>query len=74
MTNILKDLWTFLNRPIQPFVSRTVTVRSGDTLSGIAQDRLGAASRWREIYDLNRDQLNDPDKIQPGQVLKLPNW
>lgn len=45
------------------------TVQRGDTLSEIGQ-RLGVA--WREIFEANRDQLNDPDKIQPGQTLRIP--
>ncbi len=47
----------------------TYTVQSGDTLSAIGQ-RLGVA--WRDIFEANRDQLNDPDKIQPGQNLRIP--
>jgi cell wall-associated NlpC family hydrolase len=47
-------------------------VQSGDTLSKIAQRTLGDADRWREIYDLNRDQLSDPSVIRPGQQLRLP--
>ena len=50
----------------------TYTVKSGDTLSKIAKEHLGNASAYMEIFNLNRDQLTDPDKIQPGQVLKLP--
>ena len=45
------------------------TVKSGDTLSKIGQNQ-GVA--WREIYEANRDQLNDPDKIFPGQKLRIP--
>lgn len=48
------------------------TVRQGDTLSHIAQAQYGRASQWRRIYEANRDQLDDPDRIQPGQVLKIP--
>src|SRR5690554_3380263 len=48
------------------------TVRQGDTLSHIAQAHYGKASQWRRIFDANRDQLDDPDRIQPGQVLKIP--
>jgi nucleoid-associated protein YgaU len=48
------------------------TVQKGDTLSAIAQHRYGKASHWHAIFDANRDQLDDPDKIRPGQVLKLP--
>lgn len=51
---------------------RTYTVKSGDTLSAIAKQHLGDANAYMRIFELNRDQLNDPDKIKPGQVLKLP--
>jgi nucleoid-associated protein YgaU len=51
---------------------RTYTVQSGDTLSGIAQQQLGDASRWPEIFLLNRS-IRHPDRISPGQVLTLPD-
>lgn len=51
---------------------QTYTVKPGDTLSKIAKQTLGDASAYMSIFNLNRDQLSDPDKIQPGQVLKLP--
>jgi LysM repeat protein len=50
----------------------TYTVQSGDTLSGIAKKFLGNANDYMEIFNANRDQLSDPDKIKPGQVLKIP--
>ena len=53
-------------------VGGTYTVAAGDTLSKIAKEHLGSANAWNEIYEANRDQLDDPDKIKPGQVLKLP--
>ena len=52
--------------------TRTYTVKSGDTLSRIAKEHLGDANAYMRIYELNRDQLSDPDVIKPGQVLKLP--
>jgi nucleoid-associated protein YgaU len=33
---------------------------------------LGSASAYTKIFEANRDQLSDPDKIKPGQVLKIP--
>jgi len=51
---------------------QTYTVAKGDTLSHIAKHFYGKASHWHAIYDANRDQLDDPDKIFPGQVLKIP--
>src|SRR5262245_12068595 len=50
----------------------TYTVKSGDTLSSIAKQFYGDAHEYPEIFNANRDQLSDPDKIKPGQVLKIP--
>ena len=51
---------------------KTYTVKSGDTLSQIAKEHLGSAGAYMKIFELNKDQLSDPDKIKPGQVLRLP--
>lgn len=51
---------------------QTYTVQSGDCLWDIAARELGSGLRWSEIYDLNRDILSDPDRIQIGQELVLP--
>jgi LysM repeat protein len=51
---------------------QTYTVKSGDTLSKIAKELLGDANAYMTIFDANKDQLSDPDKIKPGQVLKIP--
>jgi nucleoid-associated protein YgaU len=53
--------------------TQTYTVKSGDTLSKIAKEHLGDANAYMEIFNLNRDQLSDADKIKPGQVLKIPH-
>ena len=52
--------------------AKTYTVKSGDTLSAIAKSQLGSAGDYMKIFEANRDQLSDPDKIKPGQVLKIP--
>jgi nucleoid-associated protein YgaU len=52
--------------------AKTYTVKAGDTLSGIAKSQLGDANAYMQIFNANKDQLSDPDKIKPGQVLKLP--
>ena len=51
---------------------QSYTVVKGDTLSHIAKHFYGKASHWHAIFEANRDQLDDPDKIFPGQVLKIP--
>jgi nucleoid-associated protein YgaU len=51
----------------------TYTVKPGDTLSGIAKSHLGDGNAYMKIFEENRDQLSDPDKINPGQVLRIPS-
>ncbi|MDO5647068.1 peptidoglycan-binding protein LysM [Paracoccus sp. (in: a-proteobacteria)] len=48
------------------------TVQKGETLSAIAKKHLGDANKYRLIFDANRPMLSDPDKIYPGQVLRIP--
>jgi nucleoid-associated protein YgaU len=50
----------------------TYKVVSGDTLSKIAKRFYGNANDYHQIFNANRDQLSDPDKIRVGQELKLP--
>jgi nucleoid-associated protein YgaU len=52
--------------------AQTYTVKAGDTLSGIAKQLLGNGNAYMQIFEANRDQLSDPDKIKAGQVLKIP--
>jgi nucleoid-associated protein YgaU len=47
-------------------------VKKGDTLSAIAQKHYGKASRYMAIFEANRPMLKDPDKIYPGQALRIP--
>lgn len=51
---------------------KTYTVKAGDTLSQIAKDHLGSAGSYMKIFEINKDVLSDPDRIKPGQVLRLP--
>lgn len=48
------------------------TVKKGDTLSAIAKKTLGKGSRYTEIFEANKPMLKHPDKIYPGQVLRIP--
>jgi nucleoid-associated protein YgaU len=48
------------------------TVVSGDTLSKIAKQHYGNAMKYPVIFEANRPMLSDPDKIYPGQVLRIP--
>lgn len=48
------------------------TVKKGDTLSAIAKAQYGDASKYPHIFDANKPMLKNPDKIYPGQVLRIP--
>jgi nucleoid-associated protein YgaU len=76
------QLWDVVKR-IDPSVSDaiidvnvqpglTYKVISGDTLSKIAKRFYGDSSAYQKIFEANRDQLSDPDKIKVGQELRLP--
>ncbi len=49
------------------------TVVSGDTLSAISQRHYGNANKYMVIFEANKPMLKDPDKIYPGQVLRIPS-
>lgn len=49
-------------------------VKSGDTLTAIAQKVTGGKLSYQQIFEANRDVLSDPDKIQAGQKLKIPTF
>ena len=52
---------------------RTYTVKSGDSLSAIAESEMGDAKRWPELYAANKDAVGgNPDMIHPGLELKIP--
>ena len=48
------------------------TVVKGDNLWKISEKTLGSGARYKEIFEANRPMLKDPDKIYPGQVLRIP--
>jgi nucleoid-associated protein YgaU len=52
--------------------ARTYTVQSGDSLSKISKEFYGNASQYMRIFEANRDQLDNPNQIQPGQRLVIP--
>lgn len=48
------------------------TVKSGDTLSAISKTVYGDANKYNKIFEANRPMLSSPDKIYPGQTLRIP--
>ena len=70
----MSDMPDFSN--VQSGSSSTATkiyeVKSGDSLSKIAKHEYGDANKWPMIFEANKDILKDPNKIFPGQQLKIP--
>ena len=52
--------------------SKYHTVKSGDTLSKIAKEAYGDANAYMKIFEANKPMLKDPNKIYPGQMLRIP--
>jgi nucleoid-associated protein YgaU len=55
-----------------PVPDQTYVVAAGDSLSKIAKHFYGNANAYMKIFEANKDQLSDPDKIKPGQKLRIP--
>ncbi len=56
----------------EPPAETIYVVQPGDTLGAIAQKHYGKASKYMKIFEANRDILDNPDLIKPGQELKIP--
>jgi len=56
----------------EPAQTNFYTVKSGDTLSKIAKEFYGDAMKYPVIFEANKPMLSDPDKIYPGQTLRIP--
>ena len=55
-----------------PATEQEYKVQTNDTLQKISQKFYGSMHKWTKLYEANKDQLKGPDKIKPGQVLKIP--
>jgi len=69
---VVADIRALAPAPAAPSRTRTYTVKAGDTLSRIAKALLGNPDAYTDIFEANRDQLDDPNTITPGQVLRIP--
>lgn len=65
------DEWLEVAAPPEP-PAVFYTVVKGDTLSKIAKHHYGNANKYRVIFEANKPMLAHPDKIYPGQVLRIP--
>ena len=70
--DLTADISVDTSLPAPKAAEQSYTVKAGDTLSKISKQIYGDAGRYMKIFEANKDQLSDPDKIKPGQVLKIP--
>lgn len=61
-----------IEKPDEVKTQKIHIVQSGDTLSGISQKYYGTANKWRSILEANRNVLKDPNKLQLGMKLVIP--
>ena len=59
-------------QPASVLGEQIYVVQSGDTLSKISKHYYGDGNKYMRIFEANRDLLKDPDKIYPGQKLRIP--
>ena len=62
-----------LQAPAQTVATQYYIIQPGDTLSKIAQRFYGNASAYPKIFEANREVIEDPDKIYPGQKIRIPD-
>lgn len=58
--------------PVKEPEPRFYTIKSGDTLSKIAKQYYGDAMKYPKLFEANKEVIKDPDKIYPGQVIRVP--
>ena len=63
---------TIVQDELTPASSQSVIIRRGDTLWQIARRTYGAGVRYTTIYLANQQQIENPDKIAPGQIFEVP--
>jgi nucleoid-associated protein YgaU len=63
---------TIVQDELQPASSQSVIIRRGDTLWQIARRTYGAGVRYTTIYLANQQQIDNPDRIAPGQIFEVP--
>ena len=51
---------------------KVYVAKAGDSLSKIAKAVYGDADRWQEIFEANKDKIQDPDRIAVGLALRIP--
>ncbi len=61
-----------MDEPLSPAGGQVYTVQKGDSLYELARRFYNDQSRWREIWEANKNRLADPDKLQVGMKLIIP--
>jgi nucleoid-associated protein YgaU len=74
-SNVVGGSSSTADRPASapPAAPRSYVVQKGDSLSKIAKQFYGNTAGWRRIFEANRERIKDPDVIQPGWTLSIPD-
>lgn len=67
----LLDLQNRPDRPAAP-LPKYYEIQKGDSLSAIAKRQYGDVGKWKILYEANKDLIDDPDLIYPGQRIRIP--
>src|SRR5947208_3428915 len=70
LDDVIAEFPVEANQPKNP--EQTYVVKTGDTLSKISRQFYGNAADHMRIFNANRDKLQNPDQIEPGQELRIP--
>lgn len=70
---VTDDMSTETGEP-EPLQDIYYEIQKGDTLWKIAEIYYKDGSRYKEIFEANREVIKDPDKIYPGQMIRIPNF
>jgi nucleoid-associated protein YgaU len=72
MNDITADIPVTSSPQQRPQSTSTYKVQAGDTLSKISKQFYGSPNEYMRIFEANKDKLTDPNRIQPGQELRIP--
>lgn len=72
ISKVASDGLILAGKELKASMGKFYTIKSGDSLSKIAKEHLGDGNRYMEIVKANKGIIDDPDKIYPGQTIRIP--
>lgn len=72
ISKVASDGLHLVGKELKAAMGKFYTIKSGDNLSKIAKEFLGDGNRYMDIVKANKGIIDDPDKIYPGQTIRIP--